>query len=241
MAKRRASMTEEEKARQREKDRLRKSAKKVPAPENWRTLPRKWKKPPTPYTEPEKNRLYQENRRLRRSEAEAEYERIEKLLMMRNARAKRSDEERIEQNETAKNDMQLEPILPFESRRKSKGHKEEYLWWKFWKQGDEYKAILRTKLPEFGAKFDMWDSGSQNPYKIDEEKEEEWNGMSHCEQRYERNKLRRKLIKEKLNQPIDMPDIELSEYEKLREQNIARQKAEFQKYMLELNPNDLNG
>ena len=39
------NMTEEEKRSYREKDRLRKAAKKEPAPENWRELPRKWKKP----------------------------------------------------------------------------------------------------------------------------------------------------------------------------------------------------
>ena len=44
-SKRLANMTEEEKSIHREKDRLRKAAKKEPAPENWRSLPRKWKKP----------------------------------------------------------------------------------------------------------------------------------------------------------------------------------------------------
>ena len=89
-AKKRAALTEKEKSRQREKDRLRKAAKKTPAPANWRTLPRKGKKHPVPYTEPERNRMYQEKRRLGRTE----FERIENLLIKRNTRANRSEEEK---------------------------------------------------------------------------------------------------------------------------------------------------
>lgn len=79
-AKKWANMTEEEKSKHREKDRLRKAAKKEPAPENWRELPRNWKKPSTSsisYSEYlEKAQLYQEKRRQESTEAEREYERI---------------------------------------------------------------------------------------------------------------------------------------------------------------------
>ena len=168
-AKKRAALSEEEKSRQREKDRLRKSSKKQAPAANWRSLPRKWKKPygtvrdGTVRDEQEKNREYQEKRRSGRSEAESEFERIQNLLIKRNTRAKRSDEEKIAENETAWNGMQFVPIFPFKSRRKSKGHREEYIWWKFWKTGNENKELLRTKLPEIGAKFDLWDSKSKNP------------------------------------------------------------------------------
>ena len=237
----RAAMTEDEKSKQREKDRLRKASKKDPAPDNWRTLPREWTKPSTAIykaNEHEMNRLYKETRRKENSEAEAEFERIQNLLIKRKTRAKRSDEERKEQNAKAKNGMQFLPMIPFKSRRKSKGQRKEYMWWQFWKKGDENKELLRTKLPKFGTKFDQWDSKSENPYKMDEEKEEKWNGMSHCEKMHEKNKLRRKLIKEQLQQPIDMPELELSEYEKIREKNIAEQEAKFQKHMMELDNNN---
>ena len=62
--------------------------------------------------------------------------------------------------------------------------------------------------------------------------------MSQCEEMHEKNKLRRKLIKEQLKQPIDMTELELSEYEKIWEKNIAEQKAKFQKYMIELDDNN---
>ena len=35
-----------------------------------------------------------------------------------------------------------------------------------------------------------------------------------------------------------MPKLELSEYEKIREKNIAEQEAKFQKYMMELDNNN---
>ena len=235
-AEKRASLSEKEKSNLRVKDRMRKSAAREPPPENWRSLPREYKGLYTYkyHVEQERNRLYKENRRKENTEAEAEFERIQNLLIKRKTRAKRSDEERKEQNAKAKNGMQFLPMIPFKSRRKSKGQRKEYMWWQFWKKGDENKELLRTKLPKYGTRFDQWDSKSENPYKMDEEKEEKWNAMSHCEKMHEKNKLRRKMIKEQLQQPIDMPELELSEYEKIREKIIAEQDAEFQKYMIEL-------
>ena len=178
-------------------------------------------------------RLCKEKRRLERTEVEVEFERFNNST---NSRARRSETEKEE--EDAKSGMKLMPILLFKSRQKTKGHREEYLWWKFWKKGEERKKVIRTKVPKFGAKFDVWDSGLQNPYKIDEEKEEKWNGVSLCEKKNEKNKLRRNLVKELLNQPIEMPELEKSEDEKLREQNLAEQNAEFKKYVMEHNLNN---
>ena len=135
------------------------AAKKDPAPKDWRTLPRKWTKPDKPYTFPdeeEKNRLYQERRRQGRTEAEVEFEQIQNLLIKRCTRAERSEEEKKEEDAKAKRGMQLLPFQPLKSRRKSKGQREEYIWWKYWKKGDEQKELLRTKLPEFGEKFDKF-------------------------------------------------------------------------------------
>lgn len=236
-----ASLTDKEKSEVRKKDRLRKAAKKDPAPKDWRTLPRKWTKPDKPYTFPdeeEKNRLYQERRRQGRTEAEVEFEQIQNLLIKRCTRAERSEEEKKEEDAKAKRGMQLLPFQPLKSRRKSKGQREEYIWWKYWKKGDEQKELIRAKLPKFGEQFDMWDSKSQNPYKLDEEKEEKWNALSHQEKLSEKNKLRRKWVNEQLQQPIEMPEMEPCEYERIREQIIAEQNVEFEKYMMELNVHD---
>ena len=232
-----ASLTEEEKSERRKKDRLRKATKKEPAPKNWRELPRKWTKPSKPYypDEQERNRLYQERRRQGRTEAEVEFEQIQNLLIKRNTRADRPNEKKEEENAKAKEGMQFLPFQPLKSRRKSKGHREEYMWWKYWKKGDEEKELIRIKLPEFGELFSMWDSKSQNPYEADEEKEEKWNALSHQEKLCEKKKLRRKWVNEQLKQPIEMPKMEQSEYEKIREQIIAEKDEEFQKYMMKLN------
>ena len=235
-AKKLANMTEEEKIIHREKDRLRKAAKKEPAPKNWRNLPRKFKETfdGCPYDEYlEKARLYQETKRLGKTEAEKEYERIYNLLAKRKSRAKRSIEQKNEENAKAKRGMHFMPFQPYKSRHKSKGQRKEYLLWQFWKKGEEYKDILRDRCPRHGAKFDMWDSKSLNPYKDDEVKEEQWNAMTLTEKKCEKNKQRRKLVKEQLQQPIEMPEFEQSDYEKLREKIIEERNAEFDKYMME--------
>ena len=250
-AHKRANMTEEEKLEIREKDRLRKAKKYGSLTEEEKLKQteankRKWadkkaampckKKPKKPYSygkELDKNLLYQKNRRQEMSEAEAEFERIQNLLIKRNTRAKRTIEEKKEQDSKAKSGMQLMPFMPLKSRRQSKGQREEYLWWKFWKMGKEYEELIRTKLPEYGEKFAMWVSKSQNPYKVEEEKEEKLNSMSLREKMDERNKLRRKLVKEQLDVPIEMPEMEQSEYEEIREQIIVEWEQEFQKYLIE--------
>ena len=59
--------------------------------------------------------------------------------------------------------------------------------------------------------------------------------MTKCEEKYEKNKLRRKFLKEQLQQPIQMPEVEKSEYEKIREKIIEERNVEFDKYMMEHN------
>ena len=155
-AKKYGSLTEEEKLKQTEKNQIKWSAKKA-------AMPCKLKKPSKPYNyvgELDRNLLHQKKRRQEMSEAEAEYERIQNLLIMRKTRAKRTDKEKKDQDAKAKSGMQLMPFMPLKSRRKSKGQREEYLWWKFWKKGTEYEELIRTKLPEYGAKFAMWVSKS---------------------------------------------------------------------------------
>ena len=48
--------------------------------------------------------------------------------------------------------------------------------------------------------------------------------MTAMEKRYGKNRecrLEREMVMEKLRQPIEMPEIEMSEYELIRERNIA--------------------
>ena len=119
--------------------------------------------------------------------------------------------------------MKFARILPFKQRR-PKGQREEYMWWKFWQKGIENKELLRKKLPQYAEKFEQWETKSQNPYADEEKEEERQSTMTWKEKRDELNrkrKLEREKVLEELRQPIEMPDIEISEYELIREKNIA--------------------
>ena len=110
-AKKRAMMTEEEKQKMREKDRIRKASKYVSL--------KKGKTPSVPYIKNEKehNRKYKELKRQRQTEGEAEFERIDNLLIKRRSRAARSEEDKEADKKRAREDMQLEKIVPFKKRR----------------------------------------------------------------------------------------------------------------------------
>ena len=173
-AKKRAAMTEEEKVAAREKDRARKAAKKNESAKNsdvdWRTLPR-----PRPadyqykavYNEREANRQYKRRVRETRSLEEEEFEKIQNLLIKRTSRAKRTTERKEKDNDKARKGMKLladeGSIMKFKVRR-TKGEKEEYLWWKFWNKGDSNKEILSKKLPQVAAKFQEWVQAGKSPY-----------------------------------------------------------------------------
>ena len=180
------------------------------------------------HNEREYNRLYKVNLRSNQTSAEREFERIHNLLTKRQSRALRSDEKVQEDNAKAKEGMEYEKILPFETRRRYKC-RDEYLWWRFWNLGDEFKSLLKEKLPEFATKFSEWDSKKENPYVevdgvdegVDIDDDTERTPEQLRQLRNERLKKRRLQIREQLNQPIEMPEFEKSEYELIRERNIA--------------------
>ena len=224
-ARKRAMMTEDEKQQMREKDKLRKAAKRV--------LTKKEKISNAEFCkrERENNRVYQEKRRKGQSEGEAEYERISNILIKRQSRAKRSAEEKERDKKEAREGMKYVKILPFK-KRQPKGQREEYMWWQFWKKSFENKEIIKKRLPKYAEKFDGWERKSQNPYEKEEKEVERQLAMTTMEKRDEKNRkcrLQREMILEKLRQPIDMPEIEMSEYELIRERNIA----EIRKTMME--------
>ena len=110
--------------------------------------------------------------------------------------------------------MQLQKILPFKKRRPY-GQREEYMWWQFWKKSFDNKELLRKKLPDYAKKFEQWETKSENPFIVDEKEEERRLSMTAREKLDEKNR-KRKLEREK-----DMPEMEMCEYELLREKNIA--------------------
>ena len=91
---------------------------------------------------------------------------------------------------------------------------------------------MRKRLPIYAEKFEGWERRSQNPYDKEEKEEERQLSMTSMEKRDEKNRkcrLQRENVLKKLRQPIVMPEIEMSEYELIREKNIA----EMQKTMKE--------
>ena len=231
-ANRRASMTDEQYSKEREKDRKRWSEKYPPeeGPKAYAHLIRtdeewgEWLQ-----RKRESNRKSMKKKRENQSNEEREFERVEDLLRKRKARAERSKVEIEIDKKKARNGMQYVPILPFKTRRR-KGAREEYMWWQLWKESQESKDLIRAKLPDFAERFSEWEQKAQNPYKDEEEEEERQKSMSTTEKNEERNRklkdYRQRLQKEtleKLREPIELPEIdqEKSEYELIREKNIA--------------------
>ena len=122
----------------------------------------------------------------------------------------------------------MERLIPFKARRRYKC-REEYLWWRYWNNGEEYRELLRKKLPDFAERFTEWDLKKQNPCAeldkvdegIDDVDEREKTSEQMRRGRNARLKKRREMIREQLNQPIEMPEFEKSEYELIRDRTIA--------------------
>ena len=98
------------------------------------------------------------------------------------------------------------------------------MWWQFWKKSFDNKELLRKKLPDYAKKFEQWETKSENPFIVDEKEEERRLSMTAREKLDEKNrkrKLEREKVLQELQTPIDMPEMEMCEYELLREKNIA--------------------
>ena len=215
----RALLNEEEKEAIREKDRLRKAAKRAAKraalKQSQETSGKTISQNPHPKksfhasnsvylkNEREHNRVYKEQKRKGQTQGEAEYERIENLLIKRKSRAARSQTEKELDKQKARDGMKFERILPFKKRR-PKGQREEYMWWQFWKKSYDNKELIRKKLPKYAEKFEEWEAKCQNPYEEDGEKEATRVGMTAREKIDEKNrkdKLERKNAKE---EPINI-------------------------------------
>ena len=122
----------------------------------------------------------------------------------------------------------MERLIPFRGKRRYKC-REEYLWWQYWKTGEDFKIILREKLPDFANRFTEWDAKSENPYSevesvddgVDIDDGNQRADEQRKQMRKERLQQRRMRIREQLNQPIEIDEYEKGEYELIRDQNIA--------------------
>ena len=247
--------------------------------------------------EAERKKELEAKRRANRSEEEAEFEKIQQLLLMRASREARSGKEHLLDNLQAKRGMREfhENGRKVELEERSfRDIDEETIWYKFWRVGLKFKSILWLKKPELAKKLEerenkenserqkilqqckdrmregMWMLNPQteeyywtgeNPppegeYELyngedeverttdewgrplnkerDEQEYKEWEELQSkwykeemeaqkkekIAERNERQREKYQKIKEKLNQRIELPEFEKSEYELLREKNI---------------------
>ena len=167
-AKRRANLTNEERDAIREKDRLRKKKKNLEkkngSPKydvevaSQPSVPYVRAKRPRIYIKNEKehNKQYKRKMRKGRTEAENEYENVDNLLKMRQARKARDGKQHLLDNLRAKQGMRtLKDYGPIKGRafmrRAKRAKDEEVLWWSFWKKGKVYRDLLTEKRPETAA------------------------------------------------------------------------------------------
>ena len=107
--------------------------------------------------ETECGRISEAKRRNNRSEAQAEFEKIQQLLIMRASREARSGKEHLLDNLQAKRGMRdfHENGRQVEFKERSfRDIDEETIWYKFWRVGLNFKNILWLKKPELAKKFE---------------------------------------------------------------------------------------
>ena len=179
MARKRASMSDEEKALQRQADKERKAEKRnrmtAKEKEEMRKTDSKRKadsraaaKLPTkkivkrtrtwPQFERENNRKYKVRIRENRSEAEHEYDKIYNLLCMRKHRAERTDDDLQIEKSAAKSGMKLVrqygTLKPYQERARGiKKMSEIDLWMKFYVKGSKYRDVLKERNPSIASEI----------------------------------------------------------------------------------------
>lgn len=177
MARKRASMTDEEKALQRQADKERKADKRNRMSEQEKEEKRKAdsrrkaekraaSKTPAkkiykctwPQFERENNRKYKVRIRENRSEAEHEYEKIYNLICMRKLRAERTVEDHQIDKSQAQAKMKLARefgyLKPCQNRARGIKRLDEMgLWMHFYEKGTKYRDVLKEKNPDIATQL----------------------------------------------------------------------------------------
>ena len=156
---RQANLSEEEKKLAREKDKKRKAEKRLEekAERQKQGVSRRvYNKggDPNYYTKYKvKMRSYMKNRRREMSKAEKEYDNVDNLIKMRQARHDRDGKQHLLDNLKAKKGMRILKecgrVIGRDFMRRAKREKdEEALWWTYWNSGKTFKEHLQAKRPE---------------------------------------------------------------------------------------------
>ena len=205
-ASKRAEETDEERKVRLEKDRERK-----------REKVRAIKKQTCTENEKEMDRQYKEKMRMNRTAEQIEFDKLEYVLRKRQFRKEMSETEKQIEKEKSRNGMQslrLEgPIMEYQ-KREFRELDDLTLWMIYWEKGQKYQDLLEKLKPDTASVIKIrLDNGAISiPGKTVNDYEEELNAWHN----------------EAINnddEDIELPEIEMSAYEKLREENIKELEA----------------
>ena len=202
----RAEETDEERKLRLEKDRERK-----------RDKARAIKKLTYSENEKEMNRLYKEKMRMKRTAEQIEFDKLEYAIRKRQFRKKMSETEKEIEKEKSRIGMQNlrseGPIMEYQ-KRKFRETDELNMWMIYWEKGQEYQDLLKKLKPDMASqiKIRLENGANSIPEKMVNDYEEELNACHN-----EANTID--------DEDVDMPEIEMSEYEKFREENIKEFEA----------------
>ena len=155
-AEKRNNMSEQEKEEQRKADSRRKAEKRAAAKTQTYTVTKRTRT--WPQFERENNRKYKVRIRENRSEAEHEYEKVYNLICMRKLRAERTDEDHQHDKSAAKTGMKLVRefgyLKPFQERARGIKQMDEMdIWMNFYQKGSKFKNVLKDKNPDIASKL----------------------------------------------------------------------------------------
>ena len=251
-ARKAAEMTEEEIAERREKDRERKARSRAVEQSDEveamdRELDRRRKAEVrtqerernglvknahlTGYLKNERERNCQSKIKMRkgRSQEQVEYDKIKDLIRKREVCKNRTKEEQNKDKEKAKEGMRQGRYYGYlgdeMKRSKSKFKSIDRLWRCFWDSSDAAKELLKKKEIEIAEKLKEEDRNypelADKLAAEDKAQEEEIKKLNSERIKAWRKKRRMDLLKA-LNEPIIMPEVEKSEYEKIRDENVRQ-------------------
>ena len=179
--------------------------------------------------ERERNCQYKIKMRKGRSQEQVEYDKIKDLIRKREVCISRTKEEQNKDKEKAKEGMRQGRYYGYlgdeMKRSKSKFKSIDRLWRCFWDSSDAAKELLKKKEIEIAEKLEEEDRNdpelADKLAAEDKAQEEEIKKLNSERIKAWRKKRRMDLLKA-LNEPIIMPEVEKSEYEKIRDENVRQ-------------------
>ena len=200
-----ADMTEEERAEKREKERIQKAA----------------------YRKLQREKAGKEEKIYRKwTLEELEYDRLKCVIRMREARQSRTKEEHSNDKEKAKQGMRDRKSEYLQDERsKTKFMSVERLWRNFWDSSSDAKDLMKAKEPEIAERLEKEDN--DNPEiasRLAEEDiaKEAMRKKLNAEKIKAWRKKKRLELQKALDEPIILPEMEKSEYERIRDENVKQ-------------------